>query len=152
MPSPNTAPASCSDTATGNLLDFAYNFSVGTANNGNVTAITNNRDNTRSQNFTYDSLNRLSTAQTQTTGVTIPNSNCWGLTFGYDPWGNLLSSTLSGPAGCGEPTPLSVFATPNNQISTSATQLLGYCYDSAGNMLDQITCPASGPHAYTYNA
>ncbi len=59
-----TAPATCTDAATGNLLDFTYNFSVGTANNGNVTAITNNRDTTRSQSFTYDSLNRISTAKT----------------------------------------------------------------------------------------
>jgi RHS repeat-associated protein len=139
-------PTSCADTAhIGNLLDYTYNFSLGTADNGNVTSITNNRDNTRSQNFTYDALNRLATAQTQTTGVTIPNSNCWGLTFGYDAWGNLLSGFTTGPAGCGEPMPLNV-------SSTTSNQLVGYCYDSAGNLLDQGSCPTTGPHAYVYNA
>ncbi len=124
-----------------------------TYDNGNVAAITNNRDNTRSQNFTYDALNRLATAQTQTTGVTIPNSNCWGLTFGYDPWGNLLTSSTTGPAGCGEPLPLNVFASNKNQMTTTAGQQTGYCYDAAGNLVLQATCPASNPvYAYTYNA
>jgi RHS repeat-associated protein len=119
---------------------------LGTADNGNMTGITNNRDITRSQNFTYDALNRLASAQTQTTGVTIPNSHCWGLTFGYDAWGNLLSSFTTGPAGCSEPLPLNVSATTANQIS-------GYCYDAAGNMLDSAACPtAPNPHAYAYNA
>ena len=125
----------------------------GTADNGNVTAITNNRDNTRSQNFTYDALNRLATAQTQTAGVTIPNSNCWGLTVGYDPWGNLLSSIITGPAGCAEPLALNVLASSKNQMTTTADQQTGYCYDAAGNLLLQATCPTSNPvYAYTYNA
>src|SRR5262249_26275819 len=63
----------CASTAsTANVLDMKYSFNLGTSDNGNVAGITNNRDNTRSQNFTYDSLNRLATAQTQTSGVTIP--------------------------------------------------------------------------------
>ena len=62
--SSGTAPATCTDAATGNVLDFSYNFSLGTSDNGNVTAITNNRDTTRSQSFTYDSLNRLSVGET----------------------------------------------------------------------------------------
>jgi RHS repeat-associated protein len=149
--SSGTAPASCADTATGNVLDFSYNFSLGASDNGNVTAIANNRDNTRSQNFTYDALNRITSAQTQTTGVTIPNANCWGLTFGYDPWGNLLSSNSSGPTGCGEPLPLNVYATTANQMSTSATQLAGFCYDAAGNLLQQVTCPVTNA-TYAYDA
>ncbi len=141
-----SAPSNCGDTTNkGNVLDFTYGFNLGSADNGNVAIITNNRDNTRSQNFTYDSLNRIFTAQTQTTGVTIPNSNCWGLTFGYDPWGNLLQSSTTGPTGCGEPQPSNVTVTAANRIS-------GYCYDSAGNLLDQTTCPANSPHAFAYNA
>lgn len=106
--------------------------------------ITNNRNNTRSQNFTYDSLNRLGSAQTQTTGITIPNPNCWGLTFGYDPWGNLVSSTTSGPSGCSEPQGFSLPPIPQNHIS-------GYCYDVAGNLLDQGPCP-SGTNTYSFSS
>jgi len=137
----------CSGTAAaGNILDLKYNFGLGVGDNGNVTAITNGRDNTRSQNFAYDVLNRLATMQTQTAGVSIPNSNCWGLTFGYDAWANLLQSGTTGPAGCGEPLPLNVTVTPANRIS-------GYCYDTPGNLLDPGGCPAgSNPHAYVYNA
>lgn len=133
----------CSGTATsGTLLDLKLNF--GSANNGNVVSTTNNRDNTRSQNFTYDTLNRLASAQTQTTGVTIPNANCWGLTFGYDGWNNLLTSTASGPVGCSEPLPLNVSVGNTNRIS-------GFCYDAGGSLVDPAACP-SGAHAYTYNA
>lgn len=141
-------PTSCTQTGVVNasILDYQYDFGLGVSDNGNVNKITNRRDPTRSQNFSYDSLNRISTAQTQTTGVTIPNPNCWGLTFGYDPWGNLLTASTTGPAGCPEPLPLSVSAATSNRIS-------GYCYDSAGNMLDPGSCPTgSNPHAYTYNA
>jgi len=123
-----------------------------------VTVITNNRDNTRSQNFTYDSLNRLWTAQTQTTGVTIPNANCWGLTFGYDPWGNQLSSSITGPAGCGEPLPTNFSVASSNRISTNtvAGQATNYCYDAPGNLIfitaPATACPTTGPFQYTYNA
>jgi hypothetical protein len=91
----------------GNVLDFTYNFSLGTADNGNVTGITNNRDTTRSQSFTGvypersrgNALNRIASAQTQTAGVTIPNSNCWGLTFGYDAWGICCPASPPAPPG-----------------------------------------------------
>jgi RHS repeat-associated protein len=129
-------------------LGFAYNFSLGASDNGDVTAITNNRDNTPTQNFTYDSLNRLASAQTQSTGVTIPNANCWGLTFGYDPWGNLLSGSATGPSGCGEPTPLSVTATAG-----AANQVAAYCYDAAGNLVLETICPTGTfTPAFQYDA
>jgi RHS repeat-associated protein len=148
--------------ATGNVLDLKYDFSLGVSDNGNVASITNNRDITRSQFFTYDVMNRISNAQTQTTGVTIPNSNCWGLAFGYDPWGNLLQSSTTGPAGCGEPLPLNVTVNPSNRIAYNniLSQIVNYCYDSAGNLIyitqgaasPGIPCPTSGPYQYTYDA
>ena len=100
-----------------------------------MAAISNRRDNTRSQNFTYDALNRLATAQT--TGVTIPNSNCWCLTLGYDPWGNQLQSSTTGPGGCSEPLPLNVSANTSNRIATNTVtgQITNYCYDAAGNQI-----------------
>jgi hypothetical protein len=77
------SPANCADaTNVGNVLDFSYDFNLGTANNGNVASIANNRATPRSQIFTYDELNRLLTAQT--------TSNLWGNSYVYDVWGNLL--------------------------------------------------------------
>jgi RHS repeat-associated protein len=117
---------------------------VGASNNGNVTAITNNRDPLRSQSFTYDALNRLATAQTNATFATAP-TKCWGEQFTYDPWANFLSITGSGSpyTGCTQEG-LSTTATTKNQIS-------GFCYDAAGNLLAQSAPPCPVP-AYTYNA
>ena len=119
-------------------LDLSYSFNLGTANNGNVTAITNNRDTARSQSFTYDSLNRIATAQTTATTGT----KCWGETFSYDIWANLLSiGGLSGYTGCTQEN-LNVSVTANNQIS-------GFTYDAAGNLR---ATPPPVPASYTYNA
>ena len=91
--SSGTAPGLCSDgTNYGNVLDYSYSFNLGTSDNGNVVAITNNlTKNTpstdRSQSFTYDALNRIATAKT----VSTSGANCWGEQYGYDAWGNLLS-------------------------------------------------------------
>ena len=75
------------------------------------------------------------------------------MTLGYDPWGNLLNSTISGPSGCGEPLGFSLYATANNQLSASSTQLTGYCYDAAGNLALNSTCPTgSFTPTYSYNA
>jgi RHS repeat-associated protein len=140
-----TAPASCTDVVNvGNVLDFNYNFSVATANNGNVTAITNNRDTARSQSFTYDALNRLATAQTNATFAT-GSTKCWSEQFSYDPWANFLSITGSGSpyTGCTQEG-LNTTATTKNQIS-------GFCYDAAGNLLAQSAPPCPSP-TYTYNA
>jgi hypothetical protein len=48
--SSGSTPTSCTDAADiGNILDYTYNFSLGTSDNGNVMGITNNVDATRSQ-------------------------------------------------------------------------------------------------------
>ena len=47
----------------GNVLDYTYGFNLGSANNGNVASIANNINTARSQSYTYDALNRVSTAQ-----------------------------------------------------------------------------------------
>jgi hypothetical protein len=75
--------------------------------NGNVNAITNNRDTTRSQNFTYDKLNRIATAETTSTYATSP-AHCWGESYVFDnasvngPWGNLTNINAASSAynGC----------------------------------------------------
>src|SRR5258708_4535991 len=110
-----TLPSNCGDTtSTGNVLDYNYNFSLGASDNGNVTGITNNRDNTRSQSFTYDALNRIATADTQATTGT----KCWGESFSYDPWGNMLSiGAASGYTGCSQESGFNFTntTTPTNQ-------------------------------------
>jgi RHS repeat-associated protein len=125
----------CSDTASaGNILDYKYNFNLGAGNNGNVVSITNNITPARSQTFTYDELNRISTAKTQATSGTY----AWGLSFGYDAWGNHLNETVTQ----GSANALSISVDPihyTNRIS-------GYSYDAAGNMLNDAT------NNYTYDA
>jgi len=140
--SSGTAPTNCTDTANlGNVLDFTYSFSLSTANNGNVTAITNNRDTTRSQSFIYDALNRIATAQT----IATTGTNCWGEQFGYDPWGNLLSiSGITQYTGCMQESGFSFAATARNQINDSR-----YIYDAAGNL---VATPPPAAGNFTYNA
>ena len=99
--------------------------------------ITNKRDSTRTQSFTYDQLNRIATAKTSAT----TGSNCWGETYTIDQWANLTAiGALSGYSGCSQEN-LSVSATTNNQLSAT-----GFSYDTSGNMLND------GAHAYAYNA
>lgn len=150
--SSGTAPGSCADSASiGNVLDFTYNFNLGTTDNGNMYGITNNRDTARNQTFGYDSLNRIATAQTTSTFATSPR-NCWGEAFFYDnltvpggAWGNLtkIQPVSTAYTGCTQES-LSTTATTNNQIS-------GFCYDAAGNLLAQSAPPCPSP-TYTYNA
>ena len=121
----------------GSVMNLTYNFDLGTSDNGNVMSATNNRDNTRNQTFTYDSLNRLASSLTAATS----GANCWGMAFNIDAWGNLYSNTaLSGYANCAQ-TLLSLGVNGNNQITNS-----GFRYDAAGNTL------ADGLYNYTYDA
>lgn len=140
-------PGSCAVTAViGNVLDYTYNFSLGTADNGNVMGITNNVDTTRSQSFTYDRLNRILTAETTSTFATSP-TNCWGEAYIYDnasagEFGNLtnINAVSSAYTGCTQES-LSITALSNNQLSAA-----GFSYDASGNML------TDGRNTYTWNA
>src|SRR5207248_4826325 len=62
----------------GNAIDITYNFvDPSTSKNaGHVYGITNNLDTARSQNFSYDQLNRITSALTTSTYATTP-TNCW---------------------------------------------------------------------------
>jgi len=133
----------CTSTATtGNTLDLKYDFGWSVADNGNVNVITNNRDTTRSQSFTYDQVNRIATAETSSTS----GSHCWGEKFGYDQWANLLSIGVASTSynGCTQEN-LNLSVNASNQISSPS----GYVYDAAGNL---TTVPAPGSASYTYNA
>ena len=104
------------------LLSLSYGYTSCVSNggnNGNVCQIANNIDSSRSQSFTYDSLNRLSTAQTAATSGT----SCWGEAETIDPWGNLTARAVT---KCSADA-LSVAVNTNNQI-------IGQSYDAAGNL------------------
>jgi RHS repeat-associated protein len=137
-----SVPPSCDDSTNhGNLIDRSYNFAFGTANNGNVLGITDYRDSSRSQSFTYDALNRLTSAQNAGTDCSkiLPDGHTeyWGNSYGYDAWGNLTNKSITKCAAEN----FSVAALPNNQLT-------GYGYDTAGNMTNDLTSGLS----YTYDA
>jgi RHS repeat-associated protein len=127
------------------ILDLTYSY-VDTSghNNGNVASINNNIIGSASQKFTYDSLNRIATAQTSgTAGNGL--ASCWAETYTYDAWGNLYAfganpTTQSAYTGCSQESGLSSSPTTKNQLSA-------YGYDSAGNV---INIPAVA--TYTYDA
>jgi RHS repeat-associated protein len=152
----NTA-CTASDPTPGNILDLNYNFNFGSADNGNVIGVSNNRSATRSQSFTYDALNRIAAAETTSTYATSP-ANCWGEAYFYDnlttaggAWGNLtaISPPSSAYTGCVQESGLSVSVSQNNQLSQSSN----FCYDSAGNLVLQTACPTgSFTPTYSYDA
>jgi hypothetical protein len=93
--------------------------------NGNVYGITNYKDTTRNQTFTYDLLNRLASAQNAGTDCTVNvlggNKKFWGNNYAYDAWGNLLNKTKIGTACAGEN--LSVTADTHNWIHATGAQI-----------------------------
>jgi RHS repeat-associated protein len=114
----------------GNAIDITYGFvDPSTSKNaGHVYGMTNNLDSTRSQQFTYDQLNRITTAQTTSTYTSSP-AHCWGESFGVDPWGNLQSiaaTTNTSYTGCSQESGFSKPADVNNHLS-------GFSYDLSGN-------------------
>ena len=99
-------PLNMSATAPGQtVFSIGYDFHAGAgapgsgANNGNVFGITNYKDTTRNQTFTYDPLNRLISAQNAGTDCNVivlgGNKKFWGNSYGYDAWGNLLAKTVT---------------------------------------------------------
>jgi RHS repeat-associated protein len=134
-------------TTTATIMSRAYIFGAGTNDNGNVQNIVNCRDGNRTQNFLYDSLNRIQ--QAYTTG-----SN-WGETFsptatapgvppttsGIDAWGNLTNR--SGVTG------KSLYEGLSVAPASVKNQLNGYCDDSAGNLVLNIPCPQPPGTAFT---
>ncbi len=75
--------------------------------------------------YTYDQLNRLSTAVSRTGATTN-----WGLQFGYDIYGNRTSQSVTAGSA-----PQSTFAFDNNN------RMIGYSYDANGN---QLSTPDGG--------
>ena len=107
------------------VLDLQYSFNAA-HDNGDVAGITNNRDTTRSQSFSYDQVSRIASAQTSATSGT----NCWGETYSYDQWANLQSiATPSAYSGCPNEGNWNATASVNNQLPSVLT------YDASGNTL-----------------
>jgi hypothetical protein len=96
-----------------------YNFGLGTNDNGNVQSVTNCRNTSWTQNFVYDSLNRISQGYSSGTN--------WGEDFTIDPWGNLTNRAVHSGKTNYEP----LNAAPAN----THDQLPGFGYDIAGNMV-----------------
>ena len=121
-------------------------FSASTAgDNGNVYQIVNNRDGNRTQNFLYDSLNRIQQAYTngpnwgETFGPLVTNPGTPPSSHGIDAWANLTNR--SGVTGKTYYEGLNCPANTNNQLTTCS---LGY--DAAGNVT------SDGSLGYTYNS
>ena len=145
----NQAPPPCQPPAwTASWIDLAYNYVDSSShNNGNVVKIGNNVNHAWAQNFTYDSLNRIATAQTDGT-ISSGAGNCWAETYTIDPWGNLLSNapnptTQSNYTGCIQEAPanLTGIVQTSNRLSGS-----GFTTDAAGNVI------ADGVHTFTFDA
>jgi len=110
-----------------------YNFNPGT-DNGNVITITDCQHSDRTQNFDYDTLNRIKDGYTTGSGTMVSD---WGETYSIDAWGNLTTIGLY---------PGKHNSETLNQAATTLNQLTGYSYDAAGNMTQ------NGSVAYTYDA
>ena len=132
----NTAPCSFSASTVGD--------------NGNVIQIVNNRTNYsgRSENFMYDSLNRIQQAYStgsgslswgETYGPTATSPGWAPTTPGIDAWGNLWAR--SGVTRKTYFESMSCPANTNNQLTTCS-----YGYDAAGNMT------SNGTVSYVYDA
>jgi RHS repeat-associated protein len=113
------------------ILDLNYSYSDGTrANNGDVLSFSYNGGGlSYTQEFTYDTLNRLGTAIEKTGSTTN-----WSQTNAYDRYGNRQIDYGGGSYNL-------AFSSSTNRITTS-----GYSYDSSGNLTND------GSHSYGFDA
>ncbi len=144
------------------------NYTYGVLENGTLNTLKNNGNLqsqtitvpgtngfTAVQSYTYDSLNRLKTANEKPQGWTDCTSDptkCWSQEFGYDRFGNrnfVEAPTTTLPKNCGTSVcaadkkvvnPAIDFS--NNRLSTSD----GYTFDNAGN-----TTKDAKLHKFTYD-
>ena len=110
------------------VVDLTYSYGT-TSNNGNVNSISYSGGGlSYTQNFTYDSLNRLATSN-EMNGATTN----WTQNNAYDRYGNRQIDLGGGSYNLSFNT--------SNKITTS-----GYSYDSSGNLTNDTV------HAYTFDA
>jgi RHS repeat-associated protein len=117
------------------IMSLVPGFSLPAGNNGTVASVGNadGRDTGRNQTYTYDPLNRISTAQSQATS----GADCWGQRYGYDRWANLLAMNITQCSGY----PLSVSVDSHNHITNT-----GFSYDLSGNTT------GDGLNSYSWDA
>jgi RHS repeat-associated protein len=96
--------------------DWEYRYSP-SANNGRIEQMKDGMSG-EEVNYQYDSLQRL--INSETTGTE------WGLSFGFDGWGNRTSQSVTKGSG---PTSSLSFNGLTNRVATA-----GFGYDSNGNM------------------
>lgn len=107
---------------------LSYTYGSPGQNNGNILSIQNGMDGTRNQTFSYDNLNRITSAG---------DTSHWGESYTYDNWGNMLAKTITKGSGYS-------FTTSSPNFNN---QLLNQTYDLAGEVIsDQLG------NSYTYNA
>ena len=131
------------------VFSIGYDFHLGNGTSARTTAMSSasriTKTRHRNQTFTYDALNRLTSAQNAGTDCAATviggKTEYWGNSYGYDAWGNLLQKTVT---KCGAEN-LSVTADAHNWIHASGTD---YQYDAAGNMTFNATPPTQ---TYTYD-
>jgi RHS repeat-associated protein len=104
------------------IFGESYTYASSGGNDGHIIGTTDAVDSGRNMTYTYDALERLTSATSQ--GST--NYPQWGLSWTYDRYGNRTAQTVT--AGTAPPNSVTVSPT-TNQITTS-----GYAYDASGNM------------------
>lgn len=113
-------------------LSKLYGFyDVNNHNNGTIWSIIDGISANRNQFYQYDPVGRVTSGYQQ--------DNAFNQTFNYDPWGNMTTS------GTNNFNPL---YDGNNRVSgapANCTASNTYCYDAAGNMLNDAF------HQYTYD-
>jgi RHS repeat-associated protein len=87
--------------------------------------------------FTYDSLNRISTAMTQSTSGSL----CWAIDYSYDVYANLKTEALDPTRPSCAGFTLNASVGTNNRITNT-----GFSYDAAGNVLSDAS------FSYTWDA
>jgi RHS repeat-associated protein len=112
------------------LFSLSYSYTQNGGNDGAITSITDNVVAGRTENFTYDSLQRLTSASiTGTSGGGGGSYPAWGLSWTYDRYGNRTAQAVTtGSAPSVSPT----ISSSTNQITSMGGS--SFTYDSSGNL------------------
>ena len=107
------------------LFGLSYGYTQNGGDNGQITTISDQVDSGRSVAYSFDALNRLTTALT--TGST--NYPQWGLSWTYDRYGNRTAQSVT--AGSAYADSVSV-STSTNRVTALGSS--SFVYDSNGNI------------------